>query len=84
MYRHQDFTDNPGKYRLFKTAAVAQNIFTHNGEHDLSAGAYVGVEFFAVQRNQLRRREEPVYSIKTQDGQFWGHLYASALADFCL
>ena len=84
MYQHQDFIDNPGKYRLFKTARVAQNVFTHNGQNDLSAGTFVSLEFFGALRNQLRRRDEPVFSIKTQDGQFWGHLYASGLTDFCL
>ena len=42
-YDPQDFAANPGKYHLFKTARIARNVVTRNGEADLPKGAHVGV-----------------------------------------
>lgn len=82
-YDPKDYAANPSKYQLFKTARVASHVFTENGESDLAHGQYVAVQFFRSAWNQLRRREEPVFSV-TANGKVWGMLYASALSDFCL
>ena len=81
---HKDFALNPKKYELFKTAVIESSIFTENGESDLAVGTIVGVKFDGVRRNQLRRRDEPVYEITLQSGKFWGYLFANALTDFVL
>lgn len=79
-YDHQDFISNPGKYKIFKTARVAGNIFTHNGEQDLAAGTFVAIKYLCTARNQMYRRNEPVYSIIGHDRD----LYANALSNFVL
>ncbi len=79
-FDHTDFIRAPIKYRLFKTAKVRNHVHTHNGESDLEAGQYVGLEYAGTVRNQLYRREEPIYRIKGTDHT----LYATNLCDFCL
>jgi len=81
---YQDYKANPGKYPLFKTAVVAQSVFTENGTADLPEGTIVGVTFDAVRRNAMFRRDEPVYAITLQDGRMWGYLFGHALTDFVL
>lgn len=79
-YSPQDFAKHPAKYRLFQTATIAKNIFTHNGENDLREGEIVGIEYFTTARNTLFKRDEPVYIIKGKDHT----LYANCLKDFIL
>jgi hypothetical protein len=81
---YRDYSQNPGKYRLFKTAAAGTNIFTNNAEGDISEGTIVGIKFITTARNQLYRRDEPVYMVTLQGGREWGALYGSALTDFVL
>jgi len=76
----KDYAANPGKYRLFQTARIASNVFTHNADNDLREGEYVGIKYFCDAYNKLYRRTEPVYHIIGKDCD----LYANALADFCL
>ena len=76
----QDFQANPKKYELFRTAVVAANVFTHNGEHDLREGQHVGIKYRCTARNQLYKRMEPIYSLTNHDHD----LYASTLKDFVL
>lgn len=79
MYSHQDFMQSPKKYELFRTAVVAKSIITHNGENDLNEGQTVSVEFRGIVRNQLFKRNEPIYLLNT------GHcVYANVLRNFCL
>jgi hypothetical protein len=84
MYQQKDFETNPAKYTMFSTAVVAKNVFTENGANDLPVGTHVAVKYHATVRNQLFRRDEPVYAIYKQGGEFWGHLYANALDNFVL
>jgi hypothetical protein len=79
-FDHTDFTRAPIKYQLFKTAKVRNHVHTHNGESDLEAGQYVGLEYAGTVRNQLYRRDEPIYRIKGTAHT----LYATNLCDFCL
>lgn len=81
-FDYLDFSANPGKYRLFATARIAGHLFTENGESDAEAGTYVSLQYLNTVRNQMFRREEPIY-MATAKGKEWT-LYASALADFCL
>ena len=76
-FDHADFTANQGKYRLFKTATVRNSIINQDGHVD--AGTIVGLEFLGVVRNQMYRRDEPVYRLTTGDT-----CYANNLTDFCL
>ena len=79
-YDPKDYAANPGKYRLFRTARVATNMFTHDGVNDLRVGEHVAIEYRLSALNKLYRREEPVYTIVGKDCD----LYANALCDFCL
>lgn len=83
MFDHTDFVQNPKKYELFKTAEIAKNVFTNNGENDLPEGEIVGIQYFTTARNQIYRRMEPVYSV-TVNGKFWGQVYANTLRNFVL
>lgn len=82
-FNHADFLAAPEKYKIFRTARVARHVLTHNGENDLPEGAIVGVRFYAVARNQLFRRDEPIYTV-IHEGREWGTVYANALADLTL
>ena len=79
MYNPKDFAANPGKYRLFKTAAIARHVFTENGAQDIPEGQIVKIEFRCIARNRLFRRDEPVYTVNDSLD-----LYANVLKDFCL
>lgn len=76
-YDPKDYERDPGKYRLFKTARTATNLFSHNG--GVNAGTVVGLEFLGDIWNQLYRRWEPVYKLTTGDVVF-----ATALEGFVL
>jgi hypothetical protein len=77
-YEHADFLANPTKYTLFKTATTTTHFFCENG-NDVPKGTIVGLEFFGVKRNQLYKRDEPVYKLNT------GHVvYANNLHRFVL
>ena len=77
-YDHADFLANPNKYALYSSADVACNLFGENGA-DVSAGTPVGIKFLGVRRNQLYKRDEPIYQLTT------GHVvYANALNCFVL
>lgn len=82
-YDHTDFVRNPGKYRLYSTAVIARHIFTENGDDDLAPGTIVRVKFDRVARNQLHKRDEPVYRVEAQ-GEFQGYFYANVLTNFVL
>ena len=79
-YDPRDFATNPRKYELFKTATIARDIITHNGDDDIKAGTHVGIEYFRTAPNPLFRREEPVYRLAGTQR----HLYANCFADFVL
>lgn len=79
-FDQNDYKANPNKYRMFSSAVIAKNIVTHNGEQDMEEGQIVGIEFLCEARNQLFRRDEPVYKIKGTDI----NLYANCLRDFVI
>jgi hypothetical protein len=83
MYDAKDFARDPEKYRLFKTAQIARHVFTNNGEFDLPEGKYVELRYRCTARNQLFRRDEPVYTV-TADDKEWGDIYGNALTGFTL
>lgn len=83
MYDPRDFAANPGKYQLFKTATVARSIFTHNAEHDIPEGTIVGLRYICTARNQLFRRDEPVYAL-TRNGSEDVTVYGNTLTGFTL
>lgn len=85
MFDYADFQRDPEKYRLFKTAILAHNLFTNNGEHDLEAGTILAIRYSGTVRNQLYKRDEPIYACRTTlDGPENWTLYAGALTGFCL
>lgn len=83
MFDHSDYTRNPGKYELFRTARINTHVFTENGVDDLQEGQYVAVQFLRHAWNAMRRRQEPVYSV-TIGGKVWGYMFANALGNFVL
>ena len=85
-YSHEDFQQNPGKYSLFRTARIAQEI---PSSPEFAVGQVVNIRYFTTQINKVRNNVEmPVYEVwvgaadclKTSPSM----LYASALKDFCL
>ena len=77
-YEHKDFLANPTKYTLFKTATTATHFFGENGD-DVPKGTIVGLECLGTRRNQLYKRDEPIYKLHT------GHVvYANSLHQFVL
>ena len=77
-YDHKDFLSNPKKYSLYKTATTRANFFGANGD-DVAEGTIVGLDYLGVRRNQLYKRDEPIYRLNT------GHtVYASSLVNFVL
>jgi hypothetical protein len=77
-YEHKDFLANPKKYSLFKTATARANFFGENGS-DVPQGTIVSLEYLGVRRNQLYKRDEPIYRLNT------GHVvYANSLHEFTL
>lgn len=82
-YDHTDFVAHPRKYELYKTAVIARHIFTDDGADDLAPGTVVRVTFDRVARNQLYRRDEPVYRVEA-NGKFHGYFYANTLSEFVL
>lgn len=84
-YSQEDFELNPGKYRLFRTAEVAEPI--RSSPH-LSVGQVVGVSFHDIIHNVARDNlPMPVYRITTggdEDGTAVTMLFACALTSFGL
>ena len=77
-YDHTDFLANPKKYSLFKTATTRVNFFGEDG-NDVPKGTIVGLDYLGVRRNQLYKRDEPIYRLNT------GHtVYANSLSNFVL
>lgn len=82
-FDQKDFTNNPLKYELFKTARIASHIFTHNGEHDLVEGTPVAIQYLRTDFNSVYRQDMPIYYVSTSN-HFHGCMYATTLADFVL
>ena len=76
-YDHSDFVRNPGKYELFKTATVRNTMVREDGE--TLEGTIVGLRFAGVKRNQLYRRDEPVYMLSTGDVCYANNLHSFTL-----
>jgi hypothetical protein len=79
-YSQQDFESNPKKYELFKTAIVRGHLFTNNAEQDIEAGTVVAIEYRCTARNQMLKRNEPIYTLKGYDVD----VYANNLSSFVL
>ena len=84
-YDAKDYAQNPGKYRLFKTAQIACNVLTHNGAQDIPQGAHVAIEYHCEAFNALFRRKEPVYKVSGPAfKEPFRVLYANTLKNFVL
>jgi len=71
-----------GNESQYRTAIVAQHVFTLNGEKDLRRGQVVGVRYLRHDFHKLLRRDVAVYMVSTATGGEWGELYAPALSRF--
>lgn len=85
-YSHVDFTQNPGKYVLFRTARIAE---AFSSSPDLAVGQVVNIRYFATQMNKVRGDVEmPIYQVWTDDNEDLKALpmmlYACALEGFVL
>lgn len=76
----KDYQANTGKYHLFKTARIACNDLP-----GFELGEYVAVRFLRAVSDYAKSKGEkcPVFEVKTRTGEV-RHLFANALADFCL
>ena len=77
-YSQKDYEQNPGKYRLFRTAVLAVNI----PGTDLQKGQHVGIRFLDARVNRAHAGD-PIMPIYEVEG-LRHYLYAMALADFVL
>lgn len=85
-YSQADFEQNPAKYALFRTARIAEAIYSIP---DLQPGTLVSIRYHATRLNQARGKVEmPIYLVWTADNEDLkaqpAMLYACALKDFCL
>jgi hypothetical protein len=76
-FDHQDFTNNPKKYELFKTATVRNTMIREDGE--TKEGQIVGLKFLGEKYNHLYRRTEPVYTLSTGDVCYANNLHSFVL-----
>ena len=83
-YNHEDFTRNPGKYQLFRTAVIAEPI---TSLPEIAVGQVVKIQYVATQINAGRDNiAMPVYQVwpdsdpKTSSVM----LYACAMGNFVL
>jgi hypothetical protein len=86
-YDKNDYFENPGKYKLFRSARIARHIFTENGDNDLKAGEFVSIKYRCEALNRMYGRYEPVYTIvNTEHGvpSEARDVYANNLASFVL
>jgi len=86
-YDKNDYFENPGKYKLFRSARIARHIFTENGANDLAAGEFVSIKYRCEALNRMYGRYEPVYTIvNTEHGvpSEARDIYANNLASFVL
>lgn len=81
-YDHQDYINNPEKYKLYKSARIA-----HPDNTELAMNLIVTIRYFASVWNNHYNDNIPVYEVwavingvKTTPQK----LYACALADFVL
>ena len=77
-YSQSDFDQNPGKYRLFKTARIAVNI----PNSDLHIGQDVAIRYLdaRIDKSQPRDPLTPIFEVIGLKH----YLFARSLADFCL
>ena len=85
-YSQEDFEQNPGKYELFRTARIAEALYSMP---ELLPGTLVCIHYHTTRLNQARGKVEmPIYMVWTPDDEdLKSHpamLYACALKDFCL
>lgn len=78
----KDFERNPEKYKLFKTARIAETI---KSASRLYEGRMVKIRHFDNKINVARGKATmPVYAVKTDDDDEETYVYACALRDFCM
>ena len=87
MYSQKDYSENPKKYQLFKSARIARQIITENGEDDLNAGEFVSIKYRCEAFNRMYGRYEPVYTITNTERGIPTEsrdVYANNLTNFVL
>lgn len=85
-YSQQDFQQHPEKYKLFKTARIAQEI---HSLPDLQVGQMVRIRYFDAKINTYRGSVRmPIFQVWTDNDMDLkacpAMLYAVALGDFAL
>lgn len=75
-YSQSDFDQNPGKYKLFKTARMAVNV------GNLTIGQDVAIRYLdaRIDRSQPRDPLTPIFEVVGLKH----YVFARALSDFCL
>lgn len=79
-YDQNDFNKNPGKYRQFTTARIAEAV---KSIPSLAVGDRVSIRFFDQRINAPRGGVEmPIYEVRNQGAECAHYLFACVLADF--
>lgn len=86
MYDQSDYEKHPGKYRLFKTARIAENIKSLPG---LKIGQLVAIRYFDTRINAgCGGVPMPIYEVHLSGdearAEYPDYLFACALKDFRL
>lgn len=85
-YSQDDYERNPGKYRLFRTARIAEEI---KSLPEFRVGALVSIRFYDARINAARGNATmPIFQAWTDDNEDLkanpALVFACALGDFCL
>ena len=76
-FNHQDYLQNQGKYKLFKTAVVDCTIINESGT--VNRGTIVGLEHVEDVYSPFYRKTLPLYKLSTGD-----YCFGNKLSNFVL
>lgn len=81
-YDQADFGKNPGKYRLFKTARVVEEV---KSAPNLKVGEIYNISYYCTAINKARGDVEmPIYKVWVNDKEESTLVYACVLGDFVM
>lgn len=81
-YDQSDFGKNPGKYRLFKTAKVVEEV---PSAPELKIGEIYNISYYGTAVNTARAGAKmPIYKVWVNDKEESVLVYACVLGDFVL
>lgn len=81
-YDQADFDKNPGKYRLFKTAKIVEEVLS---APELKVGEIYNISYYGTAVNTARAGVEmPIYKVWANDAEESTLVYGCVLGDFVM